>query len=254
MRARARRLWAAGVEALTSLVLPWECPVCGADDVDGASPFCDDCRAELLDAAGPSCGRCAMPVGPHAEGQGGCRECRGRRLGFDAAVTLGPYQGPLRELCLRLKHHPEGWLARWLAELLVDARPALLTEASRSRGALVVAVPLHWRRWLGRGYNQSEELARGLAGRLGLKTARPLRRVRHTEILAGLGRAERAETLRNAFRTRRRATPTVTGRTVFLVDDILTTGATCGAAARALKKAGAARVVAVVVGRAEGRV
>jgi predicted amidophosphoribosyltransferase len=80
----------------------------------------------------------------------------------------------------------------------------------------------------------------------------PLRRVVATPALADRGRVERAELLRHAFHSRIDAR--MRGRTVLLVDDILTTGATCGAAARALKKAGAKRVVAVVVGRAEGRV
>lgn len=248
--------WAAGCRAALSLVLPWECPVCLAPDHEGRDgPFCGDCRAELLAAAGPACPRCAMPVGPWAEGHGRCRACRDRRLGFDAAVALGPYQGPLRDLCLRLKHAPDAWLARWVAELVVEGRPRLLEEAARNPGALVVPVPLHWRRRVARGYNQSDELARGLARRLGLARAPVLRRVRPTELLAGLGRAERARQLRGAFGVvgRRRAAA-LKGRTVLLVDDILTTGATCGAAARALKQAGARRVVAVVVARAEGRV
>ena len=77
-----------------------------------------------------------------------------------------------------------------------------------------------------------------------------LRRVAPTKILAGLGRAQRARSIRGAFRARG---GDLKGRSVFLVDDVLTTGATCGAAARALKRAGAARVVAVVIARAEGR-
>jgi ComF family protein len=192
-----------------------------------------------------------MPVGRWAVRREGCGECRGRRLGFDAAVALGPYQGPIRDLCLRLKHHPNGWVAPWLAGVLVDARPGLRDESARSPGALVVPVPLHWkRRWL-RGYNQAGELARGVSARLGLRRADLLRRVKTTEILAGLNRAERAQALRNAFRAR--GSPDLDGRTVLLVDDVLTTGATCGAAARALKRAGAKRVVAVVVARAGGR-
>ena len=87
--------------------------------------------------------------------------------------------------------------------------------------------------------------------RLGLRVARPLRRVKRTDRLAGAGRTERAERLRGAFRAR--TGPSLAGRTVLLVDDILTTGATCGSAARALKSAGAARVVAVVIARAEGK-
>lgn len=253
--APVRGWWTAGVETLLSLTLPWECPVCGTSDDHGrAGPFCDDCRAALFETAGNACTRCAMPVGPWTARQGKCRECRGRRLGFDAAVALGPYQNTLRTLCLRLKHAPDAWLARWLAELLVEARPSLREEVARSPGALVVPVPLHWRRRLARGYNQADELAYGLAQTLRLPRARPLRRVRHTGMLAGLGRSERARQLRGAFRVVSRAGPALKGQTVLLVDDILTTGATCGAAARALKVAGAKRVVAVVVARAEGRV
>lgn len=246
-----RRCWGAGVGALGSLVFPWECPICGADAEGAGAPFCADCRAELIGAAGAACPRCAMPVGSWAVRPEGCGECLGRRPGFDAAVALGPYQGPIRDLCLKLKHEGNGWIAPWLAGVLVEARAPLREEAGRSLGAWVVPVPLHWRRRWVRGYNQAEGLARGVARQLGLRDLDLLKRVAATDILAGLGRAERARSLRGAFRVR--GAPDLEGRTVFLVDDILTTGATCGAAARALKKAGAARVVAVVIGRAEGR-
>ena len=246
-----RRCWGAGVGAVGSLVFPWECPICGADVEGAGAPFCVDCRAELIGAAGAACPRCAMPVGSWAVLPEGCGECRGRRPGFDAAFALGPYQGPIRDLCLTLKDERNGWVAPWLAGVLVEARPGLREEAGRSAGAWVVPVPLHWRRRWVRGYNQAEVLARGVARGLGLRDLDLLRRVEATTPLAGLGRAERARSMRGAFRVR--GSPDLKGRTVLLVDDILTTGATCGAAARALNRAGAARVVAVVVGRAEGR-
>lgn len=248
---RLRQLWTAGLGAIGSLVLPFECPVCGGDGEGDGAPFCPDCRAELLDAAGEACPRCAMSVGPWSALRKGCGECRGRGLGFDAAVALGPYQGPIRDLCLRMKHETNAWIAPWMAGLLLEARPSLRVEAARTPGAWVVPVPLHWYRRWARGYNQADELARGVADRLGLRRAHVLRRVVATKVLAGLGRVERAKSLRGAFRVR--GSRGLEGRTVFLVDDILTTGATCGAAARALKRAGAARVVAVVIGRAEGR-
>lgn len=247
-RGLLRRWYEATAGALGALVLPWECPICGADGEGPAAPFCDDCRAELLGAAGDACPRCAAPVGRWAVRPEGCGGCRGRRLGFDAAVALGPYQGPVRDLCLRLKHESGAWVAPWLAGVLVEARPGLRGVAGA--GSLVVPVPLHWRRRWARGYNQSEELARGLAGGLGLPRANPLRRVKPTPVSAGLGRAERARSLRGAFRVPPREAARLRGRTVVLVDDVLTTGATCGAAARALKRAGAGRVVAVVVARA----
>ena len=241
-----QRCWTICWQTVGDIVFPWICPLC--DGPAEGSPFCDACRAELFDAGGPACVRCAMPLGPFAHAEGGCSECRGHALGFDAAVALGPYQGPIRDLCLRLKHEPNAWIAPWLAGLIAEARAEALRDLPRD--ALIVPVPLHrWREW-GRGYNQADELARGLAKRLALRKVHALRRIEATPSLASLGRAERARIMRHAFRTRSRVD--LSGRTIVLVDDILTSGATCGAAARALKKAGAARVVVAVVGRAEG--
>jgi ComF family protein len=158
---------------------------------------------------------------------------------------MGPYEGPLRELCLRLKHERDAWLAPRLADLWVEARRDAV--AGLPADTWIVPVPLHWWRHWRRGYNQAEALAVGLGRRLGLPVHRPLRRVVATEKLAGLTVTDRAKEMRKAFRAR----PTVRldGRTVLLVDDVLTTGATCGAAARALKQAGAARVVVAVIAR-----
>jgi ComF family protein len=232
-------------DGLAGLLFPAACLAC--DATTRGRPFCTPCAAELLDAAAPSCPRCAMPVGPWANVAGGCAECRGRPLGFDAATALGPYQGPIRAACLKMKGEHGAWIAPWLADLIVQARG----ERLRAEGdAVVVPVPLHWRRSWRRGYNQSEALALGLAGRLGRPLVRALKRVVATPPLARLGRARRADLLRGAFRVR--SASHLQGRSVFLVDDILTTGATCGAAARALKQAGARRVTAVVVARAEG--
>lgn len=243
--------FSAGVEALGDLVLPWECPICEGDGSGEGAPFCPDCRTELLEAADEACPRCASPVGPWAVHAAGCGQCKGRSLGFDAAVALGPYQGPIRDLCLRLKHENNAWIAPWLADVLIEARPFLRNEAkSRLEPPLVVPIPLHWRRRWTRGYNQAEELARGLARGLDLPRCHALRRVKATAISARLGKAERARSLRGAFRVRAGRNARLKGRSVFLVDDILTTGATCAAAARALKKAGAARVIAVVIARA----
>ena len=238
--------WSWAGRGVDSLMFPAYCPVCDADT--GGPAFCEDCREELLGASGPTCPRCAMPVGPYADLAGGCSECRGRSLGFDRAIALGPYQGPIRRLCLDLKQERNAWMARWLAELVVEGRlEALRLELGEESDAWVVPIPLHWRRRLARGYNQAEALARGMARTLRLKVRPLLRRVSSTPSLALVGRTERAKIMRQAFRAR--PNPGLKGRTVLLVDDILTTGATCGAAARALKRAGASRVVVVVVGR-----
>ena len=116
---------------------------------------------------------------------------------------------------------------------------------------MLVPVPLHWRRrWL-RGYNQSEALAHGLAARLRLPCGScGLRRIRATPMQTSQTLAGRRDNVRGAFA----AAPNVrtAGKTVLLVDDVMTTGATASEAARALKAAGARRVVVAVLTRAHG--
>jgi hypothetical protein len=82
----------AALRPLAELVAPAACPICGAETA--GPPFCPDCRAELLGAAGSACPRCALGVGPWANLARGCSKCRGKALGFDAALALGPYFGP----------------------------------------------------------------------------------------------------------------------------------------------------------------
>ena len=243
--------WLSNVsEALNALVFPWSCALCEMEGVSG--PLCEACREDLLERADAGresvCPRCALKAGPFADLRGGCAACRDRALGFDAAVALGAYEGELRELCLRLKHEHNAWLAPCLSQLLVEARRDAFSALCCDQ-ALVVPVPLHWWRYWRRGYNQAEALAEGIAKQLKLPIRRFLKRTVGTRQLAGLSRTARGEVVHDVFHARARSR--MTGRTVLLVDDVLTTGATCGAAARALKKAGAARVVVAVIARTE---
>jgi ComF family protein len=220
------------------LLFPSVCNVCGRPLADDRDHFCPSCRSTLLADPSASCPRCAATVGPFAALADGCLECRASRFHFDGAVRLGVYDGLLREVILRLKHfHGEG-LAENLAFLWAEH------AADRLHGLgvrAVVPVPLHWRRRLTRGYNQSEALARSLAARLGLPCqTRWLRRVRPTPRQTALTRAQRRENVRGAFQPR--AGTGLKGQAVLLVDDVMTTGSTCDEAARALRAAGAARV------------
>jgi len=144
-----------------------------------------------------------------------------------------------------LKHERNAWLAPWLGNLLADARQSELARLPRD--AWIVPVPLHWWRRLQRGYNQAEALAKGLSRSLDLRVRQPLRRIKATDRLAHKTASDRMDAMRQAFRAR--LDPGLKGRTILLVDDILTTGATCGAAARALKQAGAKRVIVAVLAR-----
>ncbi len=236
--------------AWTDLVFPWKCLLCGREEDSQQAPFCPTCRAWLLasaaKAAALACPRCALPIAGAGDATWkGCVRCLSQPPGFDAAFALGAYASVLRGLCLKLKADRNAWLAPWLGRLLAEAWHA---ELARLPGdAWIVPVPLHWWRRMSRGYNQAEGLAGGLAARLGLCVHQPLRRIRATDHLAHLSAEERMAAMSRAFRIRDRAG--LAGRTVILVDDILTTGATCGAAARTLKQGGAGQVVVTVVAR-----
>jgi ComF family protein len=144
-----------------------------------------------------------------------------------------------------MKHGYNEGLAEAIGELWSEeALGPLLTPGA---GA-VVPVPLHWRRRWARGYNQAAALARALAPRLRIPCQDHwLRRVRPTGFQAGGQQARRAN-VKDSFRAK--ADPQLRGLTVLLVDDVLTTGSTASTAARALRSAGAARVIVAVLARA----
>lgn len=157
-------------------------------------------------------------------------------------MPLYLYEPPLSAVVRQLKFGGLAYLGRHVARLLA-------TEEKRAleRAQLVVPIPLHWRRRLRRGYNQAEEIARPLAGRLGVRLARPLVRVRATPPQASLDRASRLVNPKGAFALRRAAG--LDSRHIVLVDDVVTTGGTLDAAARELKRAGARWVTAAVLAR-----
>ena len=242
------RLSEAGIGLLTGLrhlVYPGCCLLCGRPLPEGPAHFCPACQHDLFTDSLPSCPRCAGSVGPFAVIDGRCRACREEPFAFDRVVRLGPYEELLREVILRLKHQTGEGTAELLGECWAEqAHAALHADA-------IVPVPLHWlRRWR-RGYNQSAALARGIATRLGLPCHPSwLRRIRNTPQQTHQTPAGRKANVRGAFRTRPGAP--VRGRTILLVDDVMTTGVTASEAARALRAGGASRVVVAVLARAQG--
>jgi predicted amidophosphoribosyltransferase len=158
-------------------------------------------------------------------------------LGFDEARAAFVYGGPARALVAAWKEGGQRHLAARAADLACGV-------LERPDADAVVAIPPDDDRLLRRGHHPPERLARELARRWGLETARPLARTRLTPRQASLDRSERGRNVRRLFRAD--AAP----RRVVLVDDVYTTGATAGAAAAALKAAGAERVQVVTFARA----
>ena len=231
-------------EGVTHLVWPPHCLACAT--TTAADHFCDDCATALTTDDRHRCAFCAGTVGPHADAEKPCLRCPKANFAFGSAVRLGLYAVALRDAVLTMKQPAGELLAFRLGELWATGRRAELLASSPQ---VVVPVPLHWRRRWSRGYNQAEEIARGLAKTLGLPlAAHALRRRQATESQTHQSATARWDNVKGVFAVRR--PDAVRGLRVLLVDDVLTTGATCHNAAQALSAAGAAQVhVAVVAHR-----
>lgn len=232
---------------LLDLVLPNVCVCCEAHDVT-AQHLCDGCNVDLLSlVALPYCPRCGATIGPNIPiYEEGCSACPAPLPRFVRAVRLGPYAGPLRTAVRQLKYRHVDGLQRRIGRLLSQA---VASSAGQERFDVVVPVPPHWRRRLARGCDHTLRLARPLARAVAAPVGPALVRVRHTPPQTRLSRTRRVANIRGAFKAR--DTKTLTGANVLLVDDVTTTGATAGEAARTLLEAGALRVTLAVVAKGE---
>jgi ComF family protein len=183
------------------------------------------------------------------DAEGRCALCRSGLRGFDAAYCFGSYEGVLRQLIHIYKYGRVKTLARPLADLLARALPR------DERFDAIAPVPLHWRKFWSRGFNQSALLAKSLARRSGIPMVSALRRTRPTAAQAGLSNSSRRKNVATAFRARsgREIAAKLAGGRILLIDDVLTTGATAAACAVALKRAGAARVALLTIARVDRR-
>jgi len=245
-RRSATRFTAGGLNLVFSPRCAW-CEADVAPNEDGLL-LCADCRLLLGPELWPGCPRCGAIDSADGAPPGRCRLCRGTRLKFDTVITLGGYYSELRKVVLRMKRPSGESLSGAIGRLLALRRGRQLAELGAD---LIAPVPMYWARRLGRGTNSPEILADCLGRCLGVAVGRRvLSRCRNTLPQANLGPSERFRNVRGAFRVR--AGYDLEGLRVLLVDDILTSGATCSEAAKMLKEAGAAVVAAAVVARAQG--
>jgi ComF family protein len=229
------------------LLFPPHCAACDAELPSGeeALSLCGECRAQLHLIEDAVCPRCAAPVPESSGVRLPCNYCRGVRLRFDRTFAVGNYAGVLRDLILRWKEDRQGVVDRFLGEL---AWNRLKHELSKFHFDVATAVPMsRWEHWR-RGVNPPGHLAVQLGRRLGVPAAEwMLWLPRNVPRQMGLSREGRLRNLRGLMKLR--PGYHLQAAHVLLVDDILTTGATCSEAARVLKRAGAAEVTVVVLAR-----
>ncbi|HWR04634.1 MAG TPA: ComF family protein [Humidesulfovibrio sp.] len=243
----------AGAVLRTALLAEARCPCCGKVRAGGMAELCAECRedgaaaeAEQRGEPCPGCGE-YPPVPQDVSLLCGC--CRETPRPWGRVLAYGPYAGRLKQLILGYKFENRLDFGRSLQECLLEAYERGVAACPElGQGAVLVPVPLHPRRLLMRGFNQSREIARLLSARHGLPIRQDaLSRVRRTTPQMRLAREARAENIRGAFAARSQV---LEGQAVLLVDDIMTTGATLEECARAMLAAGAKRVDVLVLARA----
>ena len=232
---------------LCALLFPADCAICGTPlHTTTSAPICAACL-QPPEPFTPEhcCARCRTPfLNSHPlDEHGECSLCRLGLTEFEWSWSYALYEGRQRELIHLFKYARMRPLARELGAWLAHAYPRL------ERFDALVPMPLHWWKRMQRGFNQSDLLARELSRRVGVPVVRAARRCRRTAVQASLTPAQRRENVRGAFDVP--APERVRGLSLLLVDDVMTTGSTVNACAKALKQAGAARVCVLTVARAE---
>ena len=224
--------------------LPPLCPACRQLIGDGGA-LCASCWSRLSFIAPPYCERLGIPFvydpGPGILSMQAIAD----PPAYNRARAAVRFDEVSRALVHALKYGDRLDLAPTLGRWMVNAGRPLLAEADA-----VVPVPLHWRRLWARRFNQSATLARQISLASGVPVAHAaLKRVKATVQQVGLSKSERALNVQGAFKVAADRQSDIQGRRVVLVDDVLTTGATVDACARALLRAGAANVDVLVFAR-----
>jgi len=227
---------------LVDLVIPLQCVKCGGL-LDTKEGLCTSCWSSISFISKPYCGCCGRPFDFEIEDNALCGACSSHSPLFTSARSVFTYSAESKHLILKFKHTDSisgaplfaEWMTRQLEEI---------------KDPLCIPVPLHWTRLFMRTYNQAGLLALEIAKRKDWTYA-PffLKRKRRTPSQGYLSKIERIKNVENAFLVPEKKKKQLTGKTVLLVDDVFTTGATLNACTKVLLKNGAKDVHAITLGR-----
>ena len=232
------KVFSCGAEA----VCPFPCLSCGVNKGDGKNLFCPECMTELSIIRKPRCPGCGGTVDGVLEYCGKCMEFE--RRPWAGAFALFDLRGAGQQMVYAFKFYNRPEFARPFAEM---AHKVIQSETTNIDFDLIIPVPLHWSRTFTRGYNQATLFSEELSRLSGITCRTVLRRTRRTRQQARLDRDQRRKNLIGAFSLKKNVD--LSGKTVLLTDDVLTTGSTLCAAAAALKDSGAKAIYSMVIGR-----
>ncbi len=230
---------------MLDLLYPRNCVRCGASSPEALPHLCWDCLSDTPKIDAPFCVCCGDPVAGDIQHDYTCFACSRETPAFEFARSAVRYEGVVGEALRDLKYHQAVWLASDLALLLSACVQAEYPGVEFDE---ITAVPLYPARFRARGFNQSALLAAELARKMELPyKEKAARRIRSTSTQTGLTAPQRAANVHAAFRKGLFAS--LKNKRILLVDDVMTTGATVNACAKALKKGGAQTVHVVTVAR-----
>jgi ComF family protein len=240
--ALAKGLWLESLRTAQDLVFPHH--ALDGSGRAGSAGLSAEAWSRIRFLEAPVCDGCGTPF-DYDMGEGArCAACEARPRAFARARAACLYDEASRDLILQFKHADRLDLARLFAGWISRSAAELLAEADA-----VTPVPMPPLRLIRRRYNQAAEIARPLAARLGVAYRPDLLVRRSGESQAGRSGAGRKRNVAGAFAAPERAKSKIEGRRILLIDDVMTTGATAEACAKALLKAGAAAVDVAVVAR-----
>jgi len=226
---------------LLDWMFPRSCCACGgAVHAVTESGLCWDCRSASTAIAPPWCERCGMVTAGRVDHRFTCARCEEHAPAFDQARSLFRYEGGVRDAIHALKYHKDFSVVPDLARLLRAGIEVYLPVTAET---VYAPVPLHPRKFRKRGFNQSGEILKALPG--GARIWTGLERVKDTETQTHLSAAGRRDNVKGAFRAEKGRVP----RHVVLFDDVMTTGSTVDACAKALRRAGAEQIHVITLAR-----
>ena len=241
--AKPRDLFRAALRPLLDVGLPPLCPAC-REPVRDSGGLCATCWSRLNFITRPCCERLGIPFA-HDPGPGILSmQAIADPPAYGRARAAVRFDDVARALVHALKYGDRLDLAPILGRWMAAAGRELLVDAEA-----LVPVPLHWRRLWARRFNQSAALAVAISAATSLPVTMALKRTRSTPQQVGLSKPARAQNVQGAFRVAPARSGEIAGRRLVIVDDVLTSGATVEACARALLRAGAARADVLVLAR-----